>query len=99
MGAYCRKRPPPDSLHLTIPLLRLRTVRLCFRQALVELGEYLTSSAFQQATTEEARAAEELQSVLQAAVKRPAPQRLTVHSAMQVAAPEVSDKGRLPLTW
>ena len=68
-------------------------------QALVEMQAYLRSPAFRQATAAEARAAEDLQTMLEGAVQGPLPALLSVQSALQVPAPEVSDSRRLPLTW
>ena len=69
------------------------------QQALRELDEYLASPAFQHATTEEARVAQDLQALLQNATRGPAPALLTVQSALQVPAPDVDDLKHLPLTW
>ena len=71
-------------------------------QAFVEMEAYLKSPAFQHATTTEARAAEDLQELLESSCReavQPAPRLLSVQSALQVPAPVVSDERRLPLTW
>ena len=71
----------------------------CTQQALVELQQYLRSAEYRAAPAAEARAAERLQAMLQAAVTLPLPQPLSVQSSLQVPSPEVSDARRLPLTW
>ena len=73
--------------------------KLVLGQALAELQEYLRSPAFKLASAAEARAAEDLQARLRGVVQGSVPEPLSAYSAMQVAAPAISDERRLPLTW